>query len=124
MGRCPSTPHCNGDPAYASPGRGHLPSCQHPRAYDGDTEVVEFEAHEAMTSGMAPAMTIVYLFGAAWRDSAGDLVRQADLRKCKEMLEGRAPFRDIGQAILDAMGPLWTPDRETMKAIEAINRKD
>lgn len=123
LDRC-TTPQCPGDPHYASPGKGHLPSCQYPLPYDGDTEVLEFEAHEATTSGMAPAMTIVYLFGAAWRDSANDPVRQASLRECKEMLERRAPFKDIGQAILDAMGPLWAPDPETMQAIEAINRKD
>lgn len=127
MTRCTSTPGCPGDDAYASPGRGHLPSCQHPRKYDGDTEVVEFEARAAMTGAMAPAMTIVYLFGAAVRDARGRPDREELLRRlgeCKEMLERRVPFKDIGQAILGVMGPLWTPDRETMKAIEAINRKD
>lgn len=124
MTRCTSTPHCPGDDAYASPGRGHLPSCQHPLPYDGDPEVVEFESHDAMTGAMVPAMTIVYLFGAAVRDSAGDETRLAALGQCEEMLASRAPFKDIGQAILDAMGPLWAPDPETMQAIENINRKD
>lgn len=124
MNLCTSTPGCPGDDAYASPGRGHLPSCQHPLPYDGDPEVIEFESHAAMTGAMAPAMTIVYLFGAAVRDSHGDAPRLEALGVAKEMLASRAPFKDVGQAILDAMGPMWAPDPETMRAIEAINRKD
>lgn len=124
MPECTSTPGCPGDGAYASPGRGHWDICQHPLPYDGDPEVLEFRQHDAITSGMAPAMTVVYLFGAAVRDSQGDETRLTALRECKEMLERRTSFKDIGQAILDAMGPMWAPDPETMQAIENINRKD
>lgn len=116
MADCPSTPGCPGDAAFASPGHGHLDVCQHPRAYDG------FRSTTPTTDAMAGAMTVVYLFGAAVRDGTPE--QRENLAHCKEMLERREPFKDVGQAILDAMGPLWTPDPETMAAIEAVNRKD
>lgn len=122
MAECPSTPGCPGDPAYASPGRGHWDVCQHPLPYDGDPEALEFRATQATTDAMAGAMTIVYLFGAAVRD--GNEQQRQRLSEIQKMLEAKAPFKDIGQVILETMGPLWTPDAETMKAIEAINRRD
>jgi len=82
----------------------------------------DFRETEATTDAMAGAMTIVYLFGAAVRDATDE--QRVRLGEIREMLESRTSFKDIGQAILECMGPLWAPDPDTMSAIEAINRKD
>lgn len=81
-----------------------------------------FKEHEPVDSSALPAfMTIVLLFGAAVKGCT--LEEKAKLYAARQMLEEKRPLPEIGQAILDARGPEWAPDAETMAAIEAINGK-
>lgn len=117
-----TTPTCPGDPAYASPGRGHLAVCPYPKPYDGPPLDLEFTEHEGMTAAFAPFMTLIYLFGAAANGATRDEKRA--LHEARQMLKDKKPLAEVAQAILDLKGPEWAPDAETMAAIEAINRKD
>lgn len=119
MSTCPSTPHCPGDPAWASPNGGHLPHCMHPQAYEGD---LEFRETDPVTAALPAFMTLLYLFGAAAKEANRE--QRQGLRHAREMLKARAPLPEVANHIFAVMGTAWEIPAETMQAIEAINQKE
>lgn len=86
-----------------------------------DDLATEWREIEPMFEAMPAFMTIIYLFAAAIRGAT--LEERARLHEAQQMLKDKKPLRDVGQAILDAKGPDWAPDKEWLDAIEAINRR-
>lgn len=105
------TPYCPGDPRWASPGHGHRAECPWPKPYDGpplDPEIPD----------LAPALAIVLLFAAAHRTVRPE--QKQKLLQAKELLSTATPLSEVAQAILDARGPHWLPDEETLTYIRLL----
>jgi hypothetical protein len=111
-----TTPQCNGDGRYASPGRGHRAECPYPKPYEGeplDPEIV----------GIGSALVLV-MFVAAANDDATDEQR-ARLKKClaplkDEALTASESYVAVIRGTARIMGPTWRPQGEWADWIDRL----
>lgn len=114
-----TTPGCPGDPAWASPGHGHLPECPAPKPYDGPP--IEFRETEPVST-VGPYLVLVLLFAAAADGATPEELQR--LEEARRLLQTRTPIPEIAQAILDARGPAWAPPSHVIDQMASLVQKD